>query len=109
MATFSLTQDGDSFEFDVFGSVTKDTMNVGTWTTDAANNIVVKQTDGTTMSFTVDWAFNADNQLVLSAGGQPVFNFNQVAGNRPFYATQNAVIKVRPDKNHTFSFALRGT
>src|SRR5262245_61470770 len=98
MATFSLTQGTDSFDFDVFGSVNEDGTNVGTWTTDASNNIVVTKSDGTTIPFTVDWAFNADNQLVLSAGGQPVFNFNTVAGNKPFYATQNAVIKVRPDK-----------
>jgi hypothetical protein len=109
MATFSLKQGADTFDFDVFGSVKKGATNVGTWATDASNNIVVKKPDGTTMSFTVDWSFNADNQLVLSAGGQPVFNFNKVAGNRPFYATQNAVIKVRPDKNHTFGFDLRGT
>jgi len=108
MATFSLKQGTDTFDFDVFGPVKKGTTNVGTWTTDNNNNIVVKKPDGTTMSFTVDWSFNSDNQLCLTAGGQQVFNFNKVVGNKPFYATQNAIIKVRPDKNHAFGFNLRG-
>lgn len=108
MATFSLKQGTDTFDFDILGSVKKGGTDVGTWTTDANNNIVVTKADGTAMSFTVDWSFNADNQLCITAGGQQVFNFNKVAGNKPFYATRNAIIKVRPDKNHSFGFELRG-
>jgi len=109
MATFSLKQGSDTFDFDVFGPVKKGATSIGTWTTDANNNIVVKKPDGTAMSFTVDWSFNADNQLCITSGGQQVFNFNKVVGNRPFYATQNAIIKVRPDRNNIFGFELRGT
>lgn len=108
MAGFKLTQGADTYDFDVFGPVKdKNGTAVGTWGTDKNNKIVVKRNAGAPLSFDVEWKFNANNQLCLNSGGQEVFNFHAV-GNRPYYYTQDAVLKVRPDQNRAFGFELRG-
>ena len=108
MPGFSLKQNQDTYNLDLFGPVTLNGNAVGTWTTNKTNQIVVTKSDGSTVKFDVAWQFNQDNHLVLSAGGTPVLDLNTVAGLQPFYSTQDAVLKVRPDPGNLFTFSLRG-
>lgn len=109
MASFKLTKGNDTFDLDVLGPVKNAAgQAVGKWGTNASNNIVVKKDAGGTVVFDdVVWKFNSNNQLTLNAAGKEVVNFHKV-GNRPFYATQNAVLNIRPDQNNVFEFSLRG-
>jgi hypothetical protein len=109
MATFSLTQGADKYDFDTTGPVNKNGQTVGNWATSKDNKLTVSDKNGNALvSFDVTWQFNADNQLTLSSGGNVAFNFNTVAGVRPLLTTNNAVLNVRPDRNNTFNFDLRG-
>src|SRR5262245_31368035 len=109
MAGFSLTKGADKFDFDTTGPVNKNGAPVGVWATTKDNKLVVNDKTGNQLAtFDATWQFNPDNQLTLSTGGNPVFNFHSVAGLRPLLTTQNAVLNVRPDRNNTFSFDLRG-
>jgi hypothetical protein len=108
MAGFTLTKGSDKFDFDIAGTVSKAGTKIGTWSTDKTNNIVVTKDAGGQDSHTVSWKFNQDNQLTISSGGNPVFNFNATSGIRPVYSTQNAVLNVRPNQNNVFTFKLRG-
>lgn len=109
MATFKLTKDQDTFEFDVLGPVKNQAGQViGKWNTDNNNKVVVQKDAGGSVVFeNLVWKFNANNQLVLSTADKEVVNFHKV-GNRPFYETKDAVLLVRPERNNTFSFSLRG-
>jgi hypothetical protein len=109
MAGFSLTQAGDKYDFDLLGTVNKGGSRVGTWATDKSNKIVLtKDNNAGQLAFDVGWKFDQNNQLSITSGGQALFNFHSVSANRPFYAAVNAVLKVRPDQNHTFGFDLHG-
>jgi hypothetical protein len=109
MPGFQLTQGGTTYSFDLQGGVQVNAAAFGTWTVDASNQIAVTGSDGTHVSIPVVWQFNSNNQLCLSAGGAQVFNFNSTTGIRPFYATRDAVLQVRPDRNNIFGFNLLGT
>jgi hypothetical protein len=109
MAGFSLTKGADKYDFDLTGPVNKNGQAAGTWTTSKDNKLVANDKNGNALaSFDVTWQFNADNQLTLSSGGNPLFNFHTVAAMRPLLTTVNAVLNVRPDRNNTFNFDLRG-
>jgi hypothetical protein len=109
MASFKLNKGANTFELDVLGPVKNQAgQTIGKWETDENNKIVVKKDAGGTVLFDdVSWKFNTNNQLCLSAGEREVCNFHKV-GNRPFYATRDAVLIVRPDQNNIFSFSLFG-
>lgn len=109
MASFKLTKGADTYELDVLGPV-KDSAGkaVGKWETNKKNNVVVRKDAGGTVVFDdVAWKFNSNNQLTLNVADKEVVNFHKV-GNRPFYATQNSVLNVRPEQNNVFGFSLRG-
>src|SRR5260370_12889166 len=109
MAGFSLTQAGDKYDFDGFGTVKKGGNRVGTWTTDKSNKIVLKKDNNAgQLAFDVGWKFDQNNQLSITSGGQQVFNLDSVSANRQLYGTVNEVLNVRPDQNHTFVFDLHG-
>jgi hypothetical protein len=109
MAGFTLTKGADKYDFDVTGTANKNGQPAGAWTTSKDNKLVVNDKNGNALaSFDVTWQFNADNQLVLSSSGNPVFNFQTVAGLRPLLTTADGVLNVRPDRNNTFNFNLRG-
>ena len=98
MASFQLTNEIGTFDFDSAG---------GSWTTGESNQIVLITTDGTTLSFPVDWLFNGRNQLTIRSCGVEVFNF-ATAGLRNSFETRNAVLRVQPDRSNPFVFELRG-
>jgi hypothetical protein len=109
MAEFKLKKGNDTFTLDSLGSV-KDAAGqaLGKWGTDSANKVVVTKTAGGTVTLDdVIWKFNDKNQLCLNVGNTEVFNFHQ-PGSRPFYATTDAVLNIRPDRNNVFGFSLHG-
>ena len=104
MSAFTINDPaGKEFQFELDGSVMS-AAGASTWATGSGNSIVL----GTGEKFAVTWSFNDKNQLIVSAGGTPLLNFNKVKGNRPFFELNNAVLRCRPDKNHAFTFELRG-
>lgn len=107
MPGLQLTKNNDNFVIEPLGTVTINNAPGGKWTTDQTNKIVVTKNDNSTVSFDVGWEFNTDNQLVVSAAGNK-FNFSELSANVPRYETRNAVLVVKPNKNQTFSFELRG-
>jgi len=109
MASFKLNKGANTFELDVLGPVKNQAgQTIGKWGTDENNKIVVKKDAGGAVLFDdVSWKFNTNNQLCLNVGEREVFNFHK-AGNRPFYATRDAVLIVRPDQNNIFNFSLFG-
>jgi len=108
MATFQLKQNADTFDFDIGGSVQQGGAAFGTWSTDAANKIVITKPDGTTVSLDAGWKFNADNHLVLQSGGADAFDFCAQDGVVPFFKTVDAVLQVFPDQKNAFTFNLNG-
>jgi len=108
MSTFSLIRDDLTYLFDVRGDVSHDDQIYGQWSTDGENRLVVSQDGQRSLVFDVGWRFNEKNHLVLTDNGEDVFDFNKVAGLRPLYFTHNAALKVRPDRNFAFEFALHG-
>ena len=109
MATFKITKGTDTFELDTFGPVKNQAgQGIGKWSTDKQNRIVIQKDAGGTVTIDeLTWKFNANNQLILSNAAGDIINFHKV-GNRPFYATNDSVLVVRPDRNNIFEFSLRG-
>jgi len=108
MATFQLKQEANTFDFDTTGNVTSGGSPVGTWDTNAQNQIVLTNSSGNTSNFDVTWAFNGSNQLVVGQNGTDLLNFDTTAENRSFYAARNAALQVFPDISSTFVFLLHG-
>lgn len=105
--TFQLKSGADTFDFDLSGGVTKGGAAAGKWTTNQTNQIVLTQTDGSVVNFTVVWAFDGDNHLVLQSGGAAVFDFS--SNGLQIYKTVGAVLNVQPDSGKAFNFQIRGT
>ena len=108
MATFTLNDGANAFDFDLAGNVTSGGAAAGSWTTNRSNKIVLTKADGTLTIFDVVWAFNNKNQLTVSSGGAAVFNFASVAGVRNSFATVDTVLQVKPDRTQSFLFELHG-
>lgn len=111
MASFKLTKEADTFEFDTNGKVKKGSAAFGTWTINKSNQLVARGDAGNSVTFSdVVWKFpQGTNQLTLrTAADKEIFNF-QKADVRPFYAvTPKAVLQVFPDEENDFFFELRG-
>src|SRR5262250_2235553 len=107
MATFTLSSGGNTFDFDPVGGVSSAGQSVGSWTTNPANQIVVKKRDGSTFTVSVTWAFNNKNQLTIASQGAEVFNFAAV-GLRNSFITRDTILRVQPDRLNVFVFELRG-
>src|SRR4051794_8356635 len=97
ITTFRLLQGADAFDFDLKGNVSRNGVAFGAWTTDAQSRIVITAADGSTIPFTVAWAFSNKNQLTLASAGQTVLTLAPIGTQRPSYETVNAVLKVKPD------------
>jgi len=106
MATFNLTSSGKTYVISTDGSVSTTDGLFGNWSTNSANQIVIKKTGGSTsVKIDSDWKFNASNQLCLQQGGQDVFNFAS-GGARPRYRMANNVLQIRPSADFSFEFTL---
>lgn len=109
MTRFQLGAGADLLDFGFDGSVLDHLgQPAGNWRTGSDNSIQVKTADGHAKSFAVAWAFNADNQLVLSAGGQELANFQNDTAVRPGFELRKCVLRVTPNRLAGFAFELRG-
>jgi hypothetical protein len=79
----------------------------GTWTTNAANQIVATLTDASTVTFDVLWLFNPKNQLTIQSRGTEIFNF-AASGLRNSFTTRDTALVVKPDLLSAFTFSLQG-
>jgi len=107
MATFQLKKGTDTFDLDTAGAVSKSGVALGTWSTGDTNQVVISKAGGT-IPIDVTWQFNADNHLILQANGADVFDFSASTSPQPFFRTENALLRVRPDKNKSFEFTIKG-
>ena len=106
MTTFNLTSGGKTFIMNTDGTVAAATGPVGTWTTNATNQILVKKSaGGADEKIDVGWEFNASNQLCLKQGQQIVFNFT--TGVRPLLRLADNILQVRPNPGFSFEFPLQ--
>lgn len=110
MAVFTLTKDGNAFDFDTNGEVSRSGAKIGKWTTSNSddNQLVVTEDSGATTNFKPTWKFNPNNQLEIYDGNNLLLNFHSQANVLPFYKTDTAVLLVKPDKNKNFGFNLNG-
>jgi hypothetical protein len=91
---------------DADGSVTSSAgVNVGSWTTNTGNNIIINKPDGTKLtSANVQWSFNANNQLCLAdCTGTLIANFGP---DGPLYELAQNVLVVTPGDSVAWSFSL---
>jgi hypothetical protein len=102
MSYFQLTNSTGNYEFDVAGGVSIAGVNIGSWTTNAINQIVTGS-----LAFDVSWVFNAQNQLTIQSNGVELFNFSG-AGLYNSFTTLDTALVVKPDRTAAFSFTLHG-
>lgn len=107
MNTFQLTSGSTAYEFDLTGNVSANGERVGSWTTNASNQIVATLTAGPTIPFHVTWLFNDQNQLTIELQSATIFNF-ATAGLRNSFTTRNTTLIVTPDWLGSFCFTLNG-
>lgn len=106
MLNFQLSINGVVYNFDVAGNVTAGNLT-GSWTTNAANQIVATFTGAASIAFDVDWLFNDQNQLTLRSGNSELLNFS-ASGLYNSFTTRDTALIVQPDRTAAFSFALYG-
>jgi hypothetical protein len=106
MPAFILTDGTDTYQFDTAGGVSIGGAAVGSWTTNAGNQIVAKLPDAEA-AFDVAWAFNAKNQLTIRSQNAEIFNFS-AAGIYNSFTTRDTALVVKPDRAGAFSFTLAG-
>jgi hypothetical protein len=107
MSSFQLTSNGLTYTFDTAGGVSLGGQAVGSWTTNAANQIVVTLAAGGSPAFSVVWTFNNKNQLTVGSEHGEIFNFAS-GGLYNSYSTRDAALVVKPDRAADFTFALNG-
>lgn len=102
MSNFQIVNDGATYGFDTAGGVSFAGTSAGSWTTNAANQIVTSSA-----VFDVSWLFNTKNQLTIQSNGVEIFNF-AAAGLRNSFTTRDTALIVKPDMFGAFTFALQG-
>jgi hypothetical protein len=102
MSQFRLANSAGTYEFDTSGGVSIAGAIVGSWTTNAQNQIVTGA-----LIFNVAWVFNNKNQLTIQSNGAQIFNFS-AGGVYNSFTTRDAALIVKPDRAAAFSFALQG-
>ncbi|MGA2881463.1 MAG: hypothetical protein ABSG13_21140 [Bryobacteraceae bacterium] len=102
MSYFQLIKGAATYVFDTVGGVSTGGTSVGSWTTNANNQIVTSS-----VAFDVSWVFNSKNQLTIQWNGAEIFNF-AAAGLRSSFTTRNTALIVKPDRLAAFTFALQG-
>jgi hypothetical protein len=105
MTTFQIKNGSQIYDFDMAGGVSVSGVNVGSWTTNATNQVVLAAANPAV--FDVLWAFNDRNQLTIQPPNAAVFNF-ATAGLRNSFTTFNGVLRVQPDRLGAFTFELYG-
>ncbi len=101
MSYFQLIDDAVVYEFDTAGGVSSAGTSVGSWTTNAANQIVTGS-----LVFDVSWVFNGKNQLTIQSNGAEIFNFATALHNS--FTTRDTALIVKPDRAAPFTFSLTG-
>jgi len=105
---FQLTDQADTLMLDLAGNVTIGGAALGTWTVTQDNQIQINQTDLSTRTISVNWSFNANNELTLAQPNTAnSFNFFADDNVEPGLTTDKAVLTVQPDSGGNFSFQLR--
>ena len=107
MSTFILTNGTSTYEFDTAGGVSIGGATVGSWTTNANNQIVVTLANAGNVVFNVAWAFNNKNQLTIRSQNTEVFNLS-AAGLYNSFTTRDTALLVKPDRMAAFAFTLNG-
>ena len=102
MSYFQLTSGASTYVFDAGGGVSVGGISVGSWTTNATNQIVTGS-----LAFDLAWVFNAKNQLTIQSNGAEIFNFS-AAGLYNSFTTRDTVLVFKPDRAAAFSFTLQG-
>jgi hypothetical protein len=102
MSYFQLNSGAGTYTFDEAGGVSIGGADVGSWTTNATNQIVTGS-----LAFDVSWVFNAKNQLTIQSNGAEIFNFS-AAGLYNSFTTRDTALVVKPDRAAAFSFTLQG-
>ena len=85
-----------TYELDTSGGVSTGGSVVGSWTTNAANQIVATLTDASTAPFDVSWLFNDKNQLTIQLLNTEIFNFS-TNGLYNSFTTRDTALLVKPD------------
>lgn len=102
MSYFQLIKGAATYVFDTSGGVSSAGISVGSWTTNATNQIVTSS-----VVFDVSWVFNSKNQLTIQSNGTEIFNFSS-GGLRNSFTTRDTALIVKPDRSAAFTFALQG-
>lgn len=106
MRTFDLKDGARTLTLDETGQVTSAGSPSGTWTTNAANQIVVTKPGGATTAFDVGWRFDANNHLCIDHGGAQVYDLNGDGATKPSFRLDRSDLLVRPLDALPFEFAL---
>lgn len=107
MRNFPLKTGGVLLLFDTDGRVLDSADKVkGQWRTTPANKILFTKAEGGSEEIDVGWAFNADNQLVISQSGKPVFTVVESTDGLPRFRLKKNQLVVDPDGDGDFEFTL---
>ncbi len=106
MRTFELNDGTTTLTLDDAGSVTKAGAGFGTWTTNDANQIVIRKTTGGEKPIDVDWRFDANNHLCVDQAGTQVFDINGDTASMPGFRLENAVLFIMPVADAPFEFSI---
>jgi hypothetical protein len=107
MSRFQLSNGVSTYVLDTAGGVSVAGSAVGSWTTNAANQIVVALADASSVTFDVAWVFNDKNQLTIQSQNTEVFSFS-TGGLYNSFTTRDTALLVKPDRLATFTFTLTG-
>ncbi len=96
-----------TYELDISGGASTGGNVVGSWTTNATNQIVITLSGASSAAFDVAWLFNDKNQLTIQLENTEIFNFS-AAGIPNSFTTRDTALVVRPDRMGAFTFTLQG-
>jgi hypothetical protein len=109
MRTFELTRGADKLTLDDSGKVKKGTADLGRWSTNGKNQIVVTETGGAVSTIDIGWKFDGNNHLCLEQAGATVFDIHGDKATRPELRVDRAVLFVKPVDTAPFEFSIRPT
>ena len=115
-ATFQISDSANnSFDLTTQGQVLDTSGSViGTWTTDATNQIVIQKGSAedeeppAPIAIPAHWKFNDKNQFcVEDSTGNELLNFNTaIEDNFPYYQIRNAALRICPEDTGDFKFVI---
>lgn len=110
MSEFNLSNGTNIYTLDLAGKVFDETNNqVGKWTTNNQNKIVINKNSGDNEEIAVCWQFDTNHQFCLLDSHQNlVYNFHSTPSNRPKCTLADAVLVVTPINRRVFQFQVRG-